>query len=490
MIAFHLEKAGETQKAILFLRRSGEQALSRFSSTEAVTYFSRALNLLSDEELTERYTLLLAREGLYNWQGKRDKQIKDLDSLEELAITLKETERQAHIFLRKINYYETTGDFSKAILTAKKVILLSQKTNNIRAEGAGRLGLGRVYCLQGDYEQARVQLMKSLMLSKELNLSEIYGQSLKYLGVISWYLGDYAAVKEYTKKSLRLFYQIGDQVLEASAYESMGDILIYEYDYCEAINYYKKAVNLFCEIGHQEGLAHAMGNIGIADFMLGNYTDAKAQFNDSRQICQEIGNLRGIRSALSNLSLVIYYMGNDKLSLEYSRKALVLARRIGDRPGEGYAFLYKGHAFSGTNHWKQAKKAYQKSFEICQTLKQNNLSMEPLAGLASVALSTGDLKQAEINANRIINHLNSKWNHTDKFEDPLGGTEEPFWVLLVCYNALNTLNDKRTSALIHKAYNLLQEYAAKIDSQDLRKSYLENIPAHRKIVSEYKKTNK
>ena len=37
---------------------------------------------------------------------------------------------------------------------------------------------------------------------------------------------------------------------------------------------------------------------------------------------------------------------------------------------------------------------------------------------------------------------------------------------------------------MNAAYNLLQEQAARIDDEELRRSFLENVASHREIVSE------
>jgi len=42
-------------------------------------------------------------------------------------------------------------------------------------------------------------------------------------------------------------------------------------------------------------------------------------------------------------------------------------------------------------------------------------------------------------------------------------------------------DDPRADQIIEKTYNLVQEYAAKIQSEDFRESFLNNVPWHRGI---------
>jgi class 3 adenylate cyclase len=82
LLAHHWEGAGEWEKAVEFLRRAGEQAAAQFANEEAVGYFSRALNLTPEEDLAGSYELLLAREGVYQVQGAREDQRRDVAALE------------------------------------------------------------------------------------------------------------------------------------------------------------------------------------------------------------------------------------------------------------------------------------------------------------------------------------------------------------------------------------------------------------------------
>ena len=104
---------------------------------------------------------------------------------------------------------------------------------------------------------------------------------------------------------------------------------------------------------------------------------------------------------------------------------------------------------------------------------------EPLAGLARVCLIQENPIEAQALVDGILGHLES---HT------LEGTEEPVRVYLTCYRVLTANQDLRAGELLDTAHRLLQERAAKIGDEEMRRSYLENVPAHREIVQEFAKT--
>jgi len=56
---------------------------------------------------------------------------------------------------------------------------------------------------------------------------------------------------------------------------------------------------------------------------------------------------------------------------------------------------------------------------------------------------------------------------------------------LTCYRVLQAGGDPRAREVLTNAHAMLQERASKINDQELRRSYLENVPYHREILEEW-----
>ena len=69
-----------------------------------------------------------------------------------------------------------------------------------------------------------------------------------------------------------------------------------------------------------------------------------------------------------------------------------------------------------------------------------------------------------------------------KTRPTLDGTDEPLRVYLTCYLVLRANHDPRAREILDAAYRLLQERATHIDDEELRRSFLENVAAHREIA--------
>jgi hypothetical protein len=112
-----------------------------------------------------------------------------------------------------------------------------------------------------------------------------------------------------------------------------------------------------------------------------------------------------------------------------------------------------------------------------QDLGQPHLAMESLAGLARVSLVRGDLVRAQQQVEEILGYLET---------GTLDGTEEIFWIYLTCYRVLKANQDPRAQDILNTAHRLLQERAANIGQEGLRRMFLEGIGTHRKVIREWK----
>jgi predicted ATPase len=215
LIADHLEAAGHTERAVIFLQRAGEQAARQYANAEAIAYLSRALDLMPEsgdrELLGRRYELLLAREKVRDLQGVRDAQSRDLAARKVLADALADDRRRAAVALRQAHYSYTTADYPAAISAAQAAIDLAQRVKDVDGETTGYLEWGRALTSQGEYQAARTQLEQSLRLARRASLENLEARCLLALGDIPHRQGDYSSGRRYYDQALVIFRRIGDR---------------------------------------------------------------------------------------------------------------------------------------------------------------------------------------------------------------------------------------------------------------------------------------
>jgi adenylate cyclase len=517
-LARHFVEAGMAEKARMYLRRAGEQATARYANAEAVTYFSRALDLTQKTEPTERYALLLARERVYGLLGERDAQKRDLASLEELVGALTDVEqqaaeRQAEVALRQAAYAEVTGDYSAAIQSAQEVVRLAQTTETGQLEAEGYWQWGGVLLHQGKHEIARTHLEHALTLARSQGVRQVEAGSLSSLGhlngdlgnwdeaqsclgqaldiyrqigdrpgeskslnrlaIISAQQGEWDAAKSHFEQALRIQRQIGERRGEGIVLNNLGNIARYQNDHVNAMDYYGKCLGIHREVDDRRGECMALCNLGAISLSVGDYAEAKIHLEKSLSVSREIGQRYAEGQGLAYLGILYHHLGDDELACEHGQHALQVAQEISDRHTQGIAWTNLGHSQMGLGRTAEATAAYQKALTLRRELGQHNVAMEALAGLAQVSLNRNDLSQAQVWIEEILAHLDT---------NTLIGAEEPFRVYLTCYRVLKTNQDPRAQDVLNTAHRLLQDQAAKIDDDELRRSFLENVNAHREIT--------
>lgn len=517
-LARHFVEAGIAEKARTCLRRAGEQATARYANTEAVTYLSRALDLTPETEPMERYILLLTRERVYGLLGERDAQKRDLASLEELVRIWTDGEqqaakRQAEVALRQTVYAEATGDYSAAIQSAQAVVHLAQISQAGSLEAAGYWRWGVVLLQQGRHEMVRTQLERALTLARDQGLRQVEAGSLGSLGQLNGDRGNWGEAQSYLEQALRIYRQIGDRPGESKSLNglaiisaqqgnwdgakfhfeqalhiqrqigerrgegivlnNLGNIARYQNDPVNAMDYYKKCLGIHREVDDRRGECMALCNLGAVSLNVGDYAEAKTYLEKSLSVSREIGQRYAEGQGLTYLGILCHHLGNDQLACEYSQQALSVAQEIGDRHTQGIAWTNLGHIQMGLGQMAEAAEAYQQALTLRRELRQHNVAMEALAGLAHVSLNRNDLSRAQASIEEILTHLET---HT------LIGAEEPFRVYLTCYSVLKADQDPRAQDVLNTTYRLLQDRAAKINDDELRRAFLENVNTHRKII--------
>jgi class 3 adenylate cyclase/predicted ATPase len=516
LLVHHYQRAEVYEHERYYARLAGQQAAAQFANAEAITYLSRALELTPEEDIAERYALLLLREQVYSLQGARETQREDLAALQALAEALADDHLRAEVALRQANYADATGDYPAAIAAAQQAVQLAQAARASSSEAAGYLQWGRVHWRQGDYAEASSQLEHALSLAHSHGLAATEADILRNLGHVAADQGDIDSAHTYYEQTLQLYQALADRLGESKALGNLGNVAADQGDTATARRYYEQDLHLCRELGDRQGESHALGNLASVFRDQGDYTEATEHYKQCLRICselddeqgeclvlgdlgaislyqgdyaqardyleqalhryREIGDRLGETLMLAYLGFLLHQVGDNAAGREHSQQALELAQEIGDRHSQGYALTFLGHALSAEGSQAAAADAYQQALELRQAASQPHLAMEPLAGLARVALAGDDLAQARQYVDEILAYLQ---------EGTLEGTDEPIQVYLTCYRVLQCAGaTARAHELLATAHELLQERAAKIRDPQMQQSFLENIATHCELLRE------
>jgi predicted ATPase/DNA-binding SARP family transcriptional activator len=410
------------------------------------------------------------------------------------------------------------SDFHAALGLCRDSLSLYRDLGDRWGEGQALIQLGLVYRDQSDHAQARFYYKQALQIYREIGHQQGEGQALRHLGLECWYQSDCIQARAYLEQALHIFCQVGDRLNEGETLYNLGLVSDWLGEGARAIDYLEQAIHISHEIGHRPSEGWALANLGItinyqgqhikakayleqalqivretgsrqkmASILdglgdvfrfLGDYVQARSYYEQSLGLYHEIGNRQWEGGTLDSLSLISHNLGDDLAACEYGQQALLIAQEFDNRFAQGYVLTHLGHALTSLGQLEQATDAYQQALSIRRETNQHFLAMETLAGLARVSLAQKNPSQALAQVEEILSYLET---HT------LAGTDNPIEIYLTCYHVLCANQDPRASDILRTAHDLLQKQAADIDDEVLRRSFLENVAAHRAIVRDYQR---
>jgi tetratricopeptide (TPR) repeat protein len=474
LIAHHLERAGRTREAAIYLQQAGEQAAARYALQEAQGFFRQTLALLPETEQATRFDVYLALEEVNKWAGHRPEQASVLATLENLAQQLGEIGKQAEVALRQASYAAMISDFPTSIQRARQSITLATQIGDREKEAGGFLQCGLAQRRMGQYEPAHEALQQALALAQAAGLTALAGRCLGNIGFMALQQGKFHEAHAIFEQEYAAAQAIGNRRHEGIALQDLGVVAGELGNLSQAQGYFEQALYITRETGDRRGESVAQDNLGGVALRVGNYPQAQTHYVQALQIAREIRDPTHESAVLTNLGNVALFEEDFLVALKYFKQAFQIADAIGYQVAKGVALTGVGQALTGLKRFEEARAAFQEAIAIRQGMGATHLEMDSRAGLARVALAEGNLGEAMQHLETILAFLAQG-----------GSLPDPISTYLVCYEVLQRHHDPRAHEILQTAYLHLQENAEKIQEEAIRLSFLKNVPWHRKLSHLY-----
>lgn len=484
LIADHYESGDVPQKAIEYLGRAGAQAAAQFANQDAISYYTRAINLLVNQDalghlntgqLNQLYRLLLGRAEVYHLTAQRESQIDDLRRLNLLAEMVGDKSWRIEIALNYGRYYEALSQFQKSIEKAEEAVQWARQIGDARQEVNGLTAWALGLLRQGNFEEAKDLAQKAQQIAQENHNQHGETVSLAHLGIVYYFLGQLEYARDSLESSLFLARERKDLHRQTSCLTNLVGIYHALGDYAQAKRCCEEALEIARIVGDRAKEITIVNNLGNMYHALGNLRQARIHLEESFQLSQLLNNRLGESMAANNLSLVLQDLGQPEQAQFYAEHAVKIDRDIGDRRGEGYSLTALAFALEGIGDFEKAATAHDSALKLRKEIGQDACAMDNLAGLASIAHKKGDAETAVSYTDEILNWIG---------QNGIGGIEYPIRVYLTCAAVLESVSqlDKRAK-ILNEALDLLQTQAQRISDLDSRHDFIENVPLHKQLLT-------
>jgi predicted ATPase/DNA-binding SARP family transcriptional activator len=358
------------------------------------------------------------------------------------------------------------GHFDQAATLAQPAIALAQQVRSVTLE-AYMLIIWAISCIkQGKSQQARQMLEPALGLARTIGAVRLEAMGLLNLGRA---LDNNPAVLE---QAGQLAHQLGDHWLECQILILLGGVAATQGLLDQARRYWQQALQYSLALNNPYLAAYLQNNLGDIYRQLGDY-DRAMIYQEALLACHQTGNRELESSVLEGLARLHFMRGDHQTAWDDLQAGMVLSQKLGILHNQAWLHNTLGHLMIAQQAYDAARTAYERAIQLSRQ-SHPVLAMESRAGLAQLYLAQDDLPAAQAQVESILAFL----EQGGKLDNYIAMT-----VYLACYQSLQALQDPHAPQILSTAYHWLQEQAGAIEDEALRRSFLENIPAHRDILA-------
>ena len=332
-LAHHYTEAADLPRGLPFAIAAGDRALSSFGFTEAVRYYTLALE--------------------------------SIETLGGMEVEGFGHEAEVDLLIKLGYACDVTGDWKKSKEYYLEAIKLCDGDTIQRARAHRQLG--HLERRRNEWESAREHFEAGLRASEALG--DLHGMADTYSGMawIAWRTGDFDQTVAYSDKCIAVAEQINDRRTTAQAKIDLGNAyneLAADLD--RALEYYEEALALLEAIKDQSQMPRALNNIGDIYLKKGEYRRALEYFERTRQVADKNGDLAIKGYAICNLGETQFRMGDAEQGIEYIRQALEIFRRTDDKYMVGSCYMFIGIYHHRRKEWEQAERYFEDSLRLMQ----------------------------------------------------------------------------------------------------------------------------
>lgn len=430
----------------------------------------------------------------------------------DLAAKMQMTEVAAEAELRYGQIARIESSYTEALGHLNSALRFAEDSRDLLIKGEIFREIGLIEWRTGQLDDARRHLNQALEVYLHSSNLPMVGRVTVYLGNVASRSGDLAAAAELYLRARQIGEQTGDRRLQMQALGNASSVAQQQGDYRQSELWAKEVLRLTQLLNSRYSQTWILRNLGGLAVLQGHFRDADRYLSESLHLARATGDRQHEAEALLNCGFLAQQRGEDiaaetyfqeglevlesiqGLTLEAKNYLLYQALQRGDQDrvaslaadvetllhgsveeeDRGIAETMLGRAQLAAGHEGSAQAWLRAAVNRFEALGRPDLACEPLALLASSALSREDLGEAAELAERIIAHAGKK---------PIGDAPDPFEISLICYQVLLAARDDRARALLEVTVHDLHARAGQFPARAEQLAFLQRRDTHRQLLA-------
>ncbi len=305
-------------KALHYLLQSGQDALTRYASNEAIIFFKRAqqVDLLRQRSLSQHAQIHNGLGNAYRLQSNFEKAIEAYSeahaAFHRQPLSSEIRPKIAEIARWLARLYMWRGEYAQAEAWVETGLGHVQPYSEVACQvevALLNIQAGSIHFNRGITDQAEHSCRVGLTLARALSDNSAIAEGYLVLGAIMRSIGKYEDALACYAQSLSIQEQLQNLYQIHRIKMNLGVVYFSKTEWQQAGKFYNEAFNFWREIDEQNLLAGIAINLGLIEHYQGNWDAARRSYQQALISCQEIGNSKWLARAHNNLGTLYLQMG-------------------------------------------------------------------------------------------------------------------------------------------------------------------------------------
>jgi len=365
--------------------------------------------------------------------------------------------------------------YKVAFEATEKAVTLALATHDDRRYARGLIILAEALSWQGRHDEAQPIAEHAYQLAQQLALWQVEARALI---VLAWYRATLDQRLAPVAEALQISQRHGDPYFELICTQNLAGSCENEGDYAYSLPYRAQSLQLAQETQDRYQIGEAHYLYGLVHAHLGMYETALEHFQRALDIARASSFTWLEKRCLNRLAMSYCCLG--KFDTAYNFSIQVRSKTRSEEEASPFFDFTYAHILMAQGKWVEAKQIYRRQLALKRANPGAALTrlLPELAELARIALHQADQSAALAYGEEIREILNQypHFSMSDVYFNR-------FAIDLACYQVLQAANDARAISCLESAYQKLRAQADQIEDVSMRRAYLENVAAHRALVT-------
>lgn len=364
-LAYHFTKAGNKEKIVEYIEKSGDRAKEEWDLEKARGYYERYLNESCKSNSPKKSEIQLKLAEILRINGEYDyseriltKQIKNFKEIRD-----EENLFEAYLIKSDILYYR--AKYKKALKVLFKINLNSANNNLvIKTYSSICKSLLKI----AEYDRVLRYAEKLLRYSKINKSEKGIERAYNFQAMVYRYRGDFAKARDYFEKNLDMLLILKNKIDAANTLSKIGSTYFYEKDLNKAMQYFKSGYEMCKQVSNYSGALSCLSNMGIINMEYGRYANSLTIFTKLYAQYQKQNNKLGVSQVLGSMGILNLKLKKFTDALNYFDKKMVIDKKINNTIGLSCSYTNLGALYLKQKKFQLALKFFKKQLLIDKKL--------------------------------------------------------------------------------------------------------------------------